>query len=547
MITRRQLLKAAACLPILPAMAEPLPVLRGKNIALSIGTKTVNYSGKTRTATTINNSVPGPVLHWKQGDTVTLNITNHLPVQSSIHWHGIILPSNMDGVPGLSYAGINPGQTFQYQFKLQQSGTYWYHSHSGFQEQTGMYGAIVIDPIGPEIADYQRDYVVLLSDWSDEKPQRIFANLRKNSHFYNRNRRTLTDTLTEIRTKGVKQTLEDRAMWNSMGMEDSDISDVTGFTYKFLMNGQTNASPWQGLFKKGEKIRLRFINGSAMTFFDVGIPGLKMQVIASDGQAVEPITVDDARLGVAETLDVIVTPETDMPYAIFAQAMDRSGAAIGHLTPRTGLLAAQPSFDPVPKLTHTDMGMAMNMAAMPAHHHHPVATPISHPETEYGPHVDMRAENPQYRLNDPGVGLREHAARGRRVLCYSDLVNRYPHPVQEPDREIELHLTGNMSRYVWSIDGVPYDEADPLVWKFGERLRVTFVNDTMMNHPMHLHGMWSELETGEADRLPNKHTTVVQPGAKLSYQVNVNARGKWAYHCHLLYHMMGMFREVHVL
>lgn len=544
MISRRTLLKAAGLTPF--AAFLPMPVIARQQVDLTLGQQPVNLSGRPSIATTVNQSLPAPTLRWREGDTVTINVTNQLPVDSSIHWHGIILPSNMDGVPGLSFPGIKPGQTFQYQFKLNQSGTYWYHSHSGFQEQTGLFGAIVIEPKGGDQHGVDRDYVIQLSDWSDEKPERVLANLRKNSHFYNRNRRRLQDTLKDIRDKGLSQTISEREMWNSMRMADSDISDVTGFTYTYLMNGQPSQQGWHGLFKKGEKIRLRFINAAAMTFFDVRIPGLRMKVIASDGQDIEPVTVDDFRLGVAETLDVLVEPTEDMPYAVFAQAMDRSGYAIGHLTPEYGVVAATPKLDPVPILEHQDMGMAMQMDhGHHHHHHHSSSNGIQHPESEYGPQVDMRAENPQYRLDDPGPGLREHHQHNRRVLTYADMERLDKLKPREPDSELELHLTGNMERYLWSINGIPYHDADPIHWRLGSRTRVTLVNDTMMSHPMHLHGMWSELETG-ADHLPLKHTTVVLPGSKISYQVNADVPGKWAYHCHLMYHMMGMFREVHV-
>ena len=539
MITRRRFVSGLVAASLSPPLAGKIARERSKYTALTIGNQAVNFTGKQRTATTVNGSLPAPVLHWKEGDLVTIDVANKLMETSSIHWHGIILPSAMDGVPGLSFDGIPPGGTWRYQFRLQQNGTYWYHSHSGFQEQTGVYGAIVIDPAGEEVHPVDRDYVLLLSDWSDETPSRIFRNLRKNSHFYNRNRRSLGDLMGDLEHRGIRGTLSDRSMWNTMRMQDTDISDVTGFTYTYLMNGQTPATGWEALYRPQERIRLRIINASAMTFFDVRIPGLKMKVIAADGQNIHPVTVDDFRLGVAETLDVIVEPTGDIPYAIFAQAIDRSGYAIGHLTPAQGLKAELPRLDPVPRLSHTDMGMAHH------HDHGREPSPVRHARAEFGPHVDMRASSPQYRLEDPGVGLRHLADEGRKVLTYADMTRLAPIAGRDPDREIELHLTGNMERYLWSINGVPYADADELRWKFGERIRVTFVNDTMMNHPMHLHGMWSELETGSA-YLPLKHTVVVQPGARISYQVQVDARGRWAYHCHMMYHMMDMFREVRV-
>ncbi len=602
---------------------EP-PVLRGTDFNLTIGEQAVNFTGASRIATTVNGSLPAPVLRWREGDRVTLRVTNMLPETSSIHWHGIILPSAMDGVPHIAndFEGIRPGETFTYHFPVKQSGTYWYHSHSGFQEQTGLYGPIVIDPIEPEPFSYDRDYVVMFSDWTDEDPTTVYAKLKKLSHYYNFNERTQADLLKDIREKGLAATWNARKMWNRMRMSQRDLSDVTGYTYTFLTNGQTPADGWVGLFKKGEKVRLRFINGSAMTFFDVRIPGLKMTVVAADGQYIEPVTVEEIRMGVAETYDVIVEPSNDTAYTIFAQDIARSGYARGTLTPDPSMRGEIPALDPVGNLTHTDMGMDMSamghdmggmdmkamghdmggmamkatghdMAGMKhgshrmedgammngmKHDQHRMADsgmkmgmdhrthqmagmkgnrkmrsmvsnpseftagPVHHAKTEYGPHVDMRAQAPQYRLDDPGVGLRNN---GRRVLTYADLRNlRTTRDAREPDREIELHLTGNMERYMWSINGIKHADAEPLRWKLGERLRITFVNDTMMNHPMHLHGMWSDLETGDNDFIPRKHTVIVQPGSRISYRVTVDAEGGWAYHCHLLYHMLGMFRTV---
>jgi FtsP/CotA-like multicopper oxidase with cupredoxin domain len=524
------------------AAQNRLTTLRGKKFQLNIGSQSVNFTGTPSLATTVNGSLPAPILRWREGDVVTLNVTNRLTVTSSIHWHGIILPNAMDGVPGMTFDGIKPGETFSYRFKVQQSGTYWYHSHSGFQEQTGLHGAIVIDPKTPEPFTYDRDYVVMLSDWTDENPHRVYAKLKKASHYYNFNERTVGDLWQEIREKGIFQAWNDRKMWNNMRMSDRDISDVTGYTYTFLMNGNTPADGWKGLFKRGDKVRLRIINSSAMTFFDVRIPDLKMTVVAADGQYVEPVSIDEFRIGVAETYDVIVEPKDDRAYTIFAQAIDRSGYARGTLTPDFSLTASIPKLDPVPVLSHADMGMGMMK-----HHagHHMPMTMVHHAPTEYGPHVDMRAENPQYRLNDPGVGLRHN---GRRVLTYADLRNLHTTPdPREPEREIELHLTGNMHRYMWSINGIKFADAEPLHFKYGERLRITLVNDTMMNHPIHLHGLWSDLETGDNQHIPRKHTVIVQPGSKISYRVTADAKGRWAYHCHLLYHMSGMFREVRVI
>ncbi len=584
--------------------------LRGRDFNLSIAQTAVNFTGTPGIATAVNGSVPAPILRWKEGEEVTLRVTNLLPESSSIHWHGIILPSEMDGVPHISngFSGIAPGETFTYRFKLRQSGTYWYHSHSGFQEQTGHYGPIIVDPIDPEPFSYDRDYVVMFSDWTDEDPNSLYHKLKKLSHYYNFNERTHADLMKDIREKGLSATWNSRKMWNQMRMSQRDLSDVTGYTYTYLTNGQPPAEGWTGLFKKGEKVRLRFINGSAMTFFDVRIPGLKMTVVAADGQYIQPVSVEEFRIGVAETYDVIVEPKDDRAYTIFAQDIARSGYARGTLTPNAAMRAEVPALDPVPNLTHIDMGMDMsgmnhaghNMAGMnhsqmagmdhskmnhsqmagmdhSKMNHSQMAGmdhskmdhsqmsgmnhstmkgkgmvksepsdfstgKVIHAPTEYGPHVDMRADGPQYRLNDPGVGLRNN---GRKVLTYADLRNLHPtHEDPDPDREIQLHLTGNMERYMWSINGVKHADAEPLRWKMGERLRITFVNDTMMNHPMHLHGMWSDLESGDNSYLPRKHTVIVQPGSRISYRVTVDAAGGWAYHCHLLYHMLGMFRTV---
>jgi CopA family copper-resistance protein len=616
-LTRRHFLQGLAGTALFTTGASLLPStaranapaeLTGKYFELDIGYLPVNYTGQEKLATAINGSVPAPILRWKEGDTVTLRVKNHLAADSSIHWHGIILPSNMDGVPGFSFAGIKPGEYYDYQFKLNQSGTYWYHSHSGFQEQTGMYGAIIVDPKEPDPVSVDRDYVVILSDWSDEDPEDVYATLKKKPHYYNRNERTLGDLRQDVKEKGLRATLNDREMWNQMRMTDRDISDVTGYTYTFLMNGNTPADGWVGLFNKGERVRLRFINAAAMTLFDVRIPGLKMTVVASDGQNIEPVSVDDFRIGVAETYDVVVEPESDSAYSVFAQAIDRSGYARGTLTPDISMTAEVPEMDPAPILGHGDMGMSHGAhtgmdhsghqgmdhathkkidhsshqghsmhAGMDHSMHHSIqqghnmhaghkmhkealkigagpagygsASAIIHAETEFGPHIDMRADMPMYRLDDPGIGLRDHQKKyGRRVLTYADIRNLYPTPdPREPGREIELHLTGNMARYMWSVNGIKFADAEPLILHYGERVRITLVNDTMMNHPIHLHGMWSDLETGDPEHIPRKHTVIVQPGAKLSYLVTADALGRWAFHCHLLYHMLGMFREVRVV
>jgi len=574
---------------------------------LNIGYQPVNFTGKDRMATAVNGSVPAPILRWREGERVTLRVKNNLAKDSSLHWHGLILPAEMDGVPGLSFDGIKPGETFEYQFDVNQSGTYWYHSHSGFQEQTGLYGAIIIDPRDPDPVSYDREYVVMLSDWSDEDPEAIYAKLKKLSHYYNFRERTVGDLWQDIKYKGITETWNERDMWNQMRMSETDISDVNGYTYTYLMNGVTPDEGWIGLFKRGEKVRLRFINGSAMTIFDVRIPGLKMTVVASDGQNIEPVTIDEFRIGVAETYDVVVEPSDDSAYTVFAQSIDRSGFTRGTLTPDVEMTSLIPNMDTAPTLGHRDMGMGMaNMTETSAvdhsqhqmngaktidhsqhqmggaktidHSQHQMSgaktisdkktdhtshnslpevlgkagfgsiREITHASTETGPHVDMKAISPQSGLTDPGVGLRNHLQKhGRKVLTYADIKNLYlTSDPRDPTREIELHLTGNMSRYMWSINGVKAADADPIKLKYGERVRITLVNDTMMAHPIHLHGMWSELETGDPSHIPRKHTVMVQPGSKISYLVTADARGQWAYHCHFIFHMAGMFRQVTV-
>jgi len=577
------------------ALSQSLSQLSGKVFDLSIDYKMVNFTGKSARATVVNQLLPAPLLRWKEGETVTLRVKNNLDHDSSIHWHGIILPTEMDGVPGFSFDGIKPGETFEYQFTVQQSGTYWYHSHSGYQEQTGLFGAIVIDPATPDPVIYDRDYVIMLSDWSDEAPENIYAKLKKQADYYNYRERTVMDFFSDVNKNGLANTWNARSMWNNARMSDRDISDVTGSTYTYLMNGNPPQQGWQGLFEQGEKVRLRFINSSAMTIFDVRIPGLKMSVVASDGQNIQPVSVDEFRIGVAETYDVVIEPEVDNAYCIFAQSIDRTGFTVGNLTSDASLHAPIPPMDPRPVLGHSDMGMdmsdmdmsgmdhskmdmgagdmsgmdhskmAMGGGDMSGMDHSKMAmdaakatvsglglagfgsnNEIKHIDTEFGPQVDMRADAPKSGLHDPGIGLRDHQQQfNRKVLTYGDIKGLHPtYDTRQPSREIQLHLTGNMNRYMWSVNGVKFMDAAPLEFEYGERLRITLVNDTMMTHPMHLHGMWSELETGDPDFIPRKHTVLVQPGSKISYLVTADAKGQWAYHCHLLFHMPGMFRKV---
>ncbi|MBI6944758.1 copper resistance system multicopper oxidase [Pseudomonas putida] len=562
-------------------------VLTGNEFDLFIGETPVNITGAARTAMTINGSLPGPILRWREGDTVTLRVRNRLKEDTSIHWHGIILPANMDGVPGLSFHGIAPDGMYEYKFKVNQNGTYWYHSHSGLQEQVGVYGALVIDAKEPEPFSYDRDYVVLLSDWTDENPSRVLAKLKKQSDYYNQHKRTVGDFIDDVSEMGWSAAVADRKMWAEMKMSPTDLADVSGYTYTYLMNGQAPDGNWTGIFKPGEKIRLRFINASAMTYFDVRIPGLKMTVVAADGLHVKPVSVDEFRIAVAETYDVIIEPDSEQAYTVFAQSMDRTGYARGTLAVQEGLSAPVPSPDPRPLIAMGDMGMdhgsmggmdhgnmagmdhgsmagmdhgsmqggmaGMDHSQMAGMDHSGMAGMAgmagamqAHPASETNnPLVDMQTMTPTHKLDDPGIGLRDN---GRRVLTYSDLRSTFLDPDgREPSRTIELHLTGHMEKFSWSFDGIKFSDAEPLRLKYGERVRITLVNDTMMAHPIHLHGMWSDLEDANGNFLVRKHTIDMPPGSKRSYRVTADALGRWAYHCHLLLHMeMGMFREVRV-
>lgn len=532
---------------------------------LQIQETTINIGNRDAKALTIGGSVPGPLIRLQEGQTIAINVNNQLSEDTSIHWHGIILPPGMDGVPGVSFAGIKPKQTFTYLFPVTQSGTYWYHSHSGLQEQQGHFGPIIIDPIEPEPFEYDQDYVVMLSDWTFEEPQNILANLKRMSAYYNYQRRTIANFS------------EDRE-WRRMGMDPTDIADVTGATYTYLMNGVEPNSNWTALFKPGSKVRLRFINASAMTYFDVRIPGLKMTVVQADGQNVAPVAVDEFRIAVAETYDVIVEPKDEQAYTIFAETMDRSGYARGTLAVHEGLDAPLPERRERPLRTMADMGMVHDSVAPNSSEMGHNMSCISGDETmnddmsgmnsdaTTGQDITCPNENPMFphgpddhgvgnssvpimiksRLNEPGTGLEN---TGTRILVYTDLRSLHPgYDQREPERELELHLTGNMERYMWSFDGKKYSEEKTLTFYDGERLRLIFVNDTMMEHPIHLHGMWMEIDNGAGQYKPRKHTINVKPAERLPVEVNVDAPGRWAFHCHLLYHMkVGMFRTVAVI
>ena len=572
------------------------PELSGREINLVIAETPVNFTGASRVATTINGSIPAPTLRLREGDEVTIRVTNRLTVSTSIHWHGIILPYQMDGVPGISYKGIAPGETFTYRFTLHQSGTYWYHSHTAFQEMTGMYGALIIEPKESERHRTDRDYVVELSDWTDDDPMHAFKKLKVQSDVYNFNQPTFPDFARDVSKMGLQAALEKRQMWNRMRMNPTDLADLSAATFTFLMNGTTPAGNWTGVFSPGERVRLRFINAASNSFYDVRIPGMKLTVIQADGQNVEPVTVDEFRFGPGETYDVLIQPEDDA-YTIFAQSMDRSGYARGTLAVQQGLSAPVPAPDPVEWLTMADMMGSMDHGSMEPggmdhssmnhegmqqgsmdhssmndtaisdagmdhskmsdgnamdHSQHamqksPLAVPsqsVNHARTEYGPSVDMRVDMPRTNLDDPGIGLRNN---GRRVLTLADLksADGVLNDSRPPVKELELHLTGNMERYSWSFDGLEFGKSTPVSLGHNDRVRIILQNDTMMTHPMHLHGMWSDLETDQGELLVRRHTIAVQPAQRISFLTTPHDVGRWAWHCHLLFHMdAGMFREV---
>ncbi len=577
------LLASCASHPLLsPARPRPdISTLSGELIELVISERSFALDGQTGMAVMINGTIPGPLIRLREGQEVTLNVTNHLKEVSSIHWHGILLPSHMDGVPGVSFSGIEPGTTFTYRFPVKQSGTYWYHSHSGGQELQGMYGAMILDPIEPEPFQYDRDYVVMLSEWSEESAEVMLDNLKKFSGYYNFQKRDAREFLADAVRWGFWPALRNYVMWDEMRMDPTDFADVTASTFTYLMNGLPPAHNWTGLFRPGERVRLRFINAAAMTFYDVRIPGLTMTVVQADGQNIQPVTVEEFRFGPAETYDVIVQATEDRAYTIFAETMDRSGYARGTLAPRSGMEGEIPERRARPLRTMEDMGMAdhgnghtghvmkrssMNLPGDPNDHgpmhgedmkyaseSHgrdrspiPGATPVKHGPDHHGTGNQTVAEYSKNRMHESGRGFEQSS---RRILVYTDLKSLTPyHDQRAPEREIEIHLTGHMQRYMWSFDGKKYSDApEPIRVRYGERVRFTFVNDTMMEHPLHLHGMWMQLENGSGAYLPRKHTVVVKPAERLSVVVSADAPGSWAFHCHLLMHMeAGMFRVVKV-
>ena len=592
MITRRKFLRwgaaagaLAAMERVVPSYARPVRAARrsGGPIELTIRRQTIQIGGRDATAMAINGTVPGPLVRLREGEDAHLWVTNEMSDQTaSIHWHGILLPFQMDGVPGVAYAGIRPGETFKYHFRVRQNGTYWYHSHSAGQEQLGVYGPMIIEPAERDPVAYDREYVVMLGDWIWLDPSVILGKLKKQSNYSNYQRRTVVDFFRDASQQGFGAALQDRLTWGKMQMDPTDIVDITGYHYTYLMNGLAPASNWTALFRPGERVRLRFINSAADSFFDVRIPGLPLTVVQADGQNVKPVTVDEFRIGIAETYDVIVRPNDDRAYTIFAESMDRSGFARGTLAPREGMQAAIPQRRKPPVRSMADMGMGMTamdkrgrggeMSRMdmpetkPSHgsessmQHDGSTAPSEmsemkrpqenaagmHGPDKHGPGNQAVAMLPQNRLSEGGVGLEDAPWR---VLVYTDLESLEPGRDQRaPERELEIHATGNMQRYMWSFDGKKYSEATPPIrFYFGERLRWTWVNDTMMEHPLHLHGMFMELDNGRGAHRPRKHTIVLKPGEKLSVIITADEPGVWAFHCHVLYHMeVGMFRVVSV-
>ncbi|HAG37417.1 MAG TPA: copper resistance system multicopper oxidase [Erythrobacter sp.] len=565
--TRRAMLKGAVGLgglAAIPAWARAMPhgpirqgfdEVSGRVIDLAVGQGAIEVAGRSGHAFAVNGSVPGPLVRLKEGEAVTLRVANHLAQDTSIHWHGLLLPFQFDGVPGVSFPGIKPGETFVYELPaLRQSGTYWWHSHSDLQEQAGHYGPIIIDPAAPDPVQADRDYVLLLSEFSPLHPHTIMAKLKKGEEYFNRQKTSWTD---DYRLSG-----SDRRMWAGMRMMPTDIADVTGSTYTYLINGHAPEDRLEYLFSPGERVRLRIINGSAMSFFNIRIPGVRMSVVQADGKNVRPIEVDEFQIGTAETYDIVVEPTAEA-HTVVAEAMDRSGMAVATLTSRAGAMAPVPSLrDPV-LLTMTEMGHG-GMDHSGGDHsnmgHAPSTGGMDHgsmkmrdtsslpPNVAVGPGIDMVSANPADRMGDPGLGLDKV---GHKVLTYRDLTALEPNDdPRKPSRHMQIHLTGNMERYMWSFDGRKFNAVadQPIRFAYNERVRVKLVNDTMMAHPIHLHGHFFELVNG-ADRMhqPQKHTVIVQPGGSATFDLTADEPGDWAFHCHLLYHMhAGMFQVVTV-
>ena len=547
-----------------PGVGSELPTVSGEDIRLTVGHMPFTVGGRTGHAVAINGTVPAPLLRLREGQNVRIAVTNGLDEDTSIHWHGMILPFQMDGVPGVSFPGIRPRETFVYEFPIRQSGTYWYHSHSGLQEQQGHYGPIVIDPAGADPVAFDREHVIVLSDWSFLHPHQIIQKLRQQAGYFNRQRMALAGRLSGEPEQQMPSA--DRTMFARMRMDPTDILDVNATTYTYLVNGHGPAENWTGLFHPGERVRLRIINASAMSIFNVRIPDLPMTVVSADGQNVHPVTVDEFQISVAETYDVIVRPTEDRAFTVIAEAMDRSGMGRATLAPRLGMAAPVPPLRRRPVLGMRDMGMdmgaighgampGMEQGAAPAAGHtagamsamaHNMRDPANAPQVRLGPGVDMIAPMPQDRTGDPGLGLDDV---GHKVLTYRDLMALTPsRDRRSPSRTVEIHLTGNMERFMWSFDGVRMSEgAEPIRFERNERVRVKLVNDSMMAHPIHLHGHFFEVVNGHAGAHPLKHTVNVLPGGFVRFDLTADAPGDWAFHCHLLYHMhAGMMRVVSI-
>lgn len=582
--------------PVSTGITAPIPTVSGTEISLRIARQTMRVDGKVSRAIGLNGTVPGPLVRLREGQNVRLSVTNDLDEDSSIHWHGLLLPFQMDGVPGVSFPGIKARSTFVYEFPVIQSGTYWYHSHSGLQEQLGHYGPIVVDPKGGDPIAYDREHVVVLSDHSQLSPEAIFRKLKVNPGHFNMQRQTLGGLLA-----GKDQPLKERVDWGKMRMDPTDVADVNGSTYDFLINGHGPKDNWTALFTPGERVRLRIINAAAMTIFNVRIPGLKMTIVQADGLNVRPVEVDEFQIGVAETYDVIVTPTDERAYTLVSEANDRSGMGRATLAPRAGMAAQVPRLRERPLANMKDMGMGdmdMSGGSMEGIDHSGMAMPVKAgaasagetmpgmdmadaaapaagamagmdhsamggmagmdhgsmkmrdfsvaPQVDKNPGVQTISPMPSDRMGDPGQGLENV---DHKVLTYRDLVALDKNPdVRAPDRSLDIHLTGNMERFMWSFDGIKMsDFHEPIPFLEGERVRINLINDSMMSHPIHLHGHFFELVTGKGDHAPRKHTVLVQPGGKASFDFTADAVGDWAFHCHLLYHMhAGMMRVVSV-
>ena len=570
-LDRRSLLKGGMGLTGALALARAFPawarsgtagltsspgVLGGERIALTVGERHFSAGGRSAHAVTVNGTLPAPLIRLKEGQNVRIAVTNSLKEDTSIHWHGLIVPFQMDGVPGISFPGIRPGETFTYDFPVRQSGTYWYHSHSGMQEAVGHYGPIVIDPAGPDPVQASREHVIVLSDWSPVHPHILLKRLKQTGGYFNMQRQTLAGQLA-----GRDQSAKDRFQWAAMRMDPTDISDVTGSIYSFLVNGHGTAENWTGLFTPGEKVRLRIVNASAMTNFNVRLPGLPMMVVQCDGQHVQPVETDEFQIGIAETYDIVVQPMEAKPYGLIAEAIDRSGLVRATLAPRIGMAAEVPPLRERPLLSMKDMGMDMSGMDMgnggvidlsqPASdsmsgHSMKMRDKTVAPQVKMGPGVATLSPMPADRTADRPTGLENV---DHRVLTYADLKSLTPNPDRRtPTRTLDIHLTANMERYMWSFDGVKLsDGAQPIAFRHGERVRVNLINDTMMPHPIHLHGHFFELVTGAGEHNPRKHTVNVLPGGKVSFDLTADALGDWAFHCHMLMHMhAGMMRVVTV-